>query len=107
MKVNFNNLRLRLLKTHDRLTKILNDAIVPQGQTITVDGPTGNIEHNMNGGVVLDVCDLEDVLNDLRTYIGGVAMVYQEGDPDFINVFEQHYPGEKVMGIFNPEPNEE
>lgn len=107
MKVNFNNLRLRTLKAHDRLVGILNGAIVPEDQMITVEQPDNAPSHFLHGGVVLDVNDIEEVLNDLRQYIGSIASVYQEGDPEFKDVFSEHYPEGKSMAIFNPEPDED
>lgn len=88
MKVNFNNLRLMALKAHDNLVATLN-------------------EHILEEGVHVDCDQIEDVLNDLRQYIGSIASVYQEGDPEFKDVFSEHYPEGKAMAIFNPEPDEE
>lgn len=90
MKVDFNNLRLRALKAHDRLVTTLNEHRTDSGYTIHVD------------------CDqIEDDLNDLRQYLGSIASTYQEGDPNFKDVFSEHYPGETAMKVFNPEEGEQ
>jgi hypothetical protein len=89
MKVDFNNLRLKALKAHDSLIRTLNEHILSEGYTVHVD------------------CDqIASDLEDLRQYIGGIAMVYEEGNDNFKNVFEDHYPEGKSMAVFNPEPDE-
>lgn len=88
MKVNFNNARRNACRAHDRLIKILN----------------AHISGGSINSVIVDCDDLEDVLNDLRMSIGTIASVYEEGNDDFKDVFQELYPEEDDhMAFFNPE----
>jgi hypothetical protein len=86
MKINFNNARRNACRTHDRLVKLLNASID-------------------DGQVIIDVDLLEDVMNDLRMYIGSIAGTSVDGNEDFKDVFEELYPAENNghMEFFNPE----
>lgn len=90
MKVDFNSLRIRALKAHDRLVETLNEHLTDSGDTVVVDAD-----------------QIESDLNDLRQYLGSIASVYEEGKPEFADVFSQHYPEGKGMAVFNPGPEEE
>lgn len=90
MKVDFNSLRIRALKAHDRLVETLNEHLTDSGATVVVDAD-----------------QIESDLNDLRELLCTLASTYEEGKPEFADVFSQHYPEGKGMAVFNPEPEED
>lgn len=98
MKVNFNNLRQQACFAYDKLCGKLNDGILKEDQHTWVDG-YGWLS---KGDVVVRADEIQEHLDDLRMLIGSIAMVYQEGDKDFADV----YPKDKSMAEFNPEPEE-
>ena len=68
MTVNFNNLRKQAVFSYDRLVKKLNQNIIDDyGDKV----------------VRIDPEDIQEDLDDLRRLIMSIALVYDEGNPDF------------------------
>lgn len=101
MKVNFNNLRVQACNAHDRLVARLNYHILKDVKDKSFVEGFGWIG---DGTIVIDAEQLEDIMNDLRMMVGSIAGIYEEGNEDFKNVYEEKYPNDKQMEIFNPEP---
>jgi len=89
MKIDFNNVRRKALKCHDRLVRTLNEHLTESGCT-----------------VVVDTDQIEDDMNELRDLIGSIAMTFVDGNPAIANVFEEVYPGVDGMVVFNPESHD-
>lgn len=70
MKVDFNNLRKQACYSYDRLCTKLN----------------GNITETDNNIVHLCTHDIQKDMDELRMYIGSIASVYIEDDPDFAEI---------------------
>lgn len=92
MKVNFNNLRKRACFAYDRLAIKLNDAIKEYES-----------EYSEGGKLIIDCDEIQREMDELKQLIGGIAMCYNEDDPDMKDVFEEIYPDDKVMVDFNPD----
>lgn len=75
MKVNFNNLRKQAVYSYDRLVDKLNNSISEDDWGRKV--------------VQIDPEDIQEDLDDLRRLILSIAMVYDEGNPDFKDVTEE------------------
>lgn len=102
MKVNFNNLRKQAIYSYDSLVEKLNAAIIKEDISGTwVDG-FGWVN---KGSVIIDAEDLQKNLDDLRSLIGSIAMVYEEGNEDFKDVYSEVFPEDKEerMQSFNDE----
>lgn len=84
MKVDFNNLRRLTLFSYEGLVKKLNEKIYP------------------NGVIEMDARDIQEEMDNLRQFIGSIAMTYEPDDENFKNVFEEQYPSPKRMSEFNP-----
>lgn len=111
--VNFNNLRLRALRTWERLIKELNSHIVKENP-VRVAGlqesthPWGQHSNlNIQGFLLIDADEIQDMMDTMRDTIGGIAMVYEGDRKDFVDVFAQEFPGdEDRMTEFNPKPED-
>lgn len=79
MKVDLNNLRKQLVFAHDRLVVKLNSL-------------------NVNGRIIIDAEDIQDIMTDLKALIATLAFSYIEGDPDFRELSEI-----ETLATFNPE----
>lgn len=92
MQVDFNNLRRQAVYACERLIDKLNGEI-------KVDEDTGRKR------IEIDADDIEEYVNELRDYIGSIAMCYDNENPEMRNVFEELFPEDKgrVMLVFNPE----
>lgn len=84
MTININNVRKQACLAYDRLINKLNTSIKEN-----------------DGQIVLDPDDIERDVNALRQYISAMAMTYFEGDDDFKDVFDELYPEDKCMAVFN------
>lgn len=102
MKVNFNNLRRQAVIAHNKLVMKLNEAKCPDKAVGDWIDDYGQLRENT---IIIEADELEDVMNDLRQMIGGVAMTYKEGDEDFKDIYAEMYPevSGKAMAIFYPE----
>jgi SepF-like predicted cell division protein (DUF552 family) len=96
MKVNFNNLRKKTCFAYDRLADKLNNAIKEYEK-----------EYSEKGTLMIDCDEIQKEMDDLKQFIGSIAMCYNENDPDMKDVFEEIYPGREVMVDFNPDDDEE
>ena len=88
MEVNFNNLRKKTCIAFDRLTRKLNSSI------------------NDNGDVEIPAEQIQAQMDELKQFIGSIAMCYNPNDPEMKDVFEEIYPGDKSMLDFNPDADE-
>jgi hypothetical protein len=109
MKVDFNNSRKQAMRYYDSLVSRLNYAVIKKDD---VYGRPNGATHdyvNLKGYVLIDSDEIREVLDDLRSVIGGIAMTYQQGEEDFKDVFSEVYPKEEDgMKIFyDPEIEEE
>ncbi len=105
MEVDFNNLRRKALHAYDSLVRKLNCRITDDDTTVAIDSDGRTVYKNWPV-LVVEMDYIQEELDDLRDYIGGIAMVYQKDDPKFANVFEEVYPKGKQMEMFNQEPEE-
>lgn len=104
MKVNFNNVRKQALYRYDELARKLNYAIIKDDDNYAK--PNGwDREININGYVLIDSEELDDVMNSLRMLLGTIASCYDEGNEEMIDIFSEVYPegSDKEMVCFNPE----
>jgi len=99
MNVNFNNLRKQACYAYDKLANRLNTHILKNTDSRDWIEEFGWVE---KGTIVINASDLDEIMNDLRSLIGTVAMVYEEGREDFAD----SYPKDKPMVEFNPEAEE-
>jgi hypothetical protein len=89
MEVNFNNLRRRACIAYDKLTAKLNERIV---DGLVIEMNTSHIQKEME---------------DLRMTIAWIAMCYEEGDPNMIDVWTDLYGEDDSMESFNANTEEE
>lgn len=75
MKVNFNNLRKQAVYSYDRLVDKLNNSISEDDWGRKV--------------VQIDPENIQEDLDDLRSLILSIAIVYEEGNPDFKDISEE------------------
>lgn len=75
MSVNFNNLRKQAVYSYDRLVDKLNESISEDDWGRKM--------------VQIDPEDIQEDLDDLRRLILSIAMVYEDGNPDFKDVSEE------------------
>jgi hypothetical protein len=102
MNVNFNNLRKQAVYAYDRLAEKLNRSKAgKESHGEYIDG-FGRIYETT---IILDCEDIQDEMDDLRSMIGSIAMVYREGEDEFKDVYSEIFPegGNKKMAEFNPE----
>lgn len=87
MSIDFNNVRRQAMVAYDKLCHNLNS-------------------ETRGGTVEIDVRDIQEHMDDLRTLIGAIAMTYEDGNNDFKDVYSERYPidSEKRMLEFNPQP---
>lgn len=105
MNVNFNNLRKQAIHACERLTQKLNDAIIKEdGQYAKPNNVYHDQQVNIKGYVLIDAEEIQKDMDSLRSMIGGVAMVYEEGNKDFADVYAEVFPDENSsMKSFNEE----
>lgn len=89
MKINFNNVRRQACFAYDGLVKELNNSKEHEGYLLV------NPER------------IEKRLNDLRMMIGSIAMTYEDGNPDFEDVYAKEYPEGKELATFEFESEED
>jgi len=77
MKVNFNNLRKQALFSYHRLTVKLNEAIESD---------------EVDGRIDIDPDDIQQEMDDLRSYLFSIALTYKEGNEGFKDVSEESEP---------------
>jgi hypothetical protein len=87
--VNFNNLRKQACLAYDRLCNKLNSS------------------KEYEGYMLVDPNDIQSEMDTLRQMISSIAMVHEEGNEDFKDVFEQEYPEPKIMESFEFKTEEE
>lgn len=83
MNVDFNNLRRQACIAYDKLCEKLNQSIDDDGM----------VSIGTNG--------IQDEMDELRQFIGIIAMVYEENDDEKINVYAELYPEGQKMLEFN------
>ena len=88
MEVNFNNIRKQACIAYDKLTAKLNANL--------------NDENN----IIIDARDIQENMDDLRMMICLIALCYEEGDPDKVDVYTQLYWDDGGMESFNPNTEE-
>jgi hypothetical protein len=93
MKVNFNNLRKQALYSYHRLATKLNEA---KEERIEDGYDDGKIE--------IDPDDIQKEMDELRSYLFGIACVYREGDEEFKDVSEEAEP---IAWFNNEEENDD
>lgn len=101
MKINLNNLRKQSLLRFDELTKILNYHIIQESGTEYAKPNGFDYSVDLKGFVVVDAEDIRKQMDDLRQLIGSVAMVYEEGVENFADVYEQAFPEDGQLTIFD------
>lgn len=101
MNVNFNNLRRQAVHRYNTLCNRLNQAKLKTDDNVFIEG-YGWLR---TGDIVIGCNEIQEMMDDLRMLIGSIAMVYEEGNKDFENVYDQMYPqeSEKQLSEFNPE----
>lgn len=97
MEVNFNNLRAQACYAYDRLCNRLNAAIRDKDDNVFFEG-YGWIR---KGEIIINPDHIQQDMESLRSLIGSIAMVFEEGREDFKDVYPQ-----QPMAIFNPEEDE-
>jgi len=91
MKINFNNVRVQAMYSYDRLTRKLNESIAESRKEYGDDV------------IRIDPDEIQSCMDDLRMQISAIASTYVEGDDDFKDMYEDKYPGDKSMEVFNEE----
>lgn len=96
MEVDFNNLRKQLAFSFDKVTKKLNEGILPEKA----------YNGNKYGNILVDTEDLQKSMEELRSCIISLLCCYEEGNPDCINVYDdvQNNGG---LAKFNDTENDE
>jgi len=94
MQVDFNNVRKQAIHAYECLVQKLNATI------------------DEDGGISIDASRIQRDMDDLRGYVGLIAMIHEESNPEFKDVFSEVFPEEKYgngpcMTLFNPEKEEE
>lgn len=79
MQINFNNVRRKAGRSYNRLVKFL-------------------LAKNNEGTITFLDHEIEDTMNDLRSSIGAIMCTYEEGDDDFIDVYND--PMLLIYGTF-------
>ena len=83
MKVDFNNLRKQSVYSLNRLIKTLNNSIYEVNGYIE----TKNDSITCDKAIVLDPEELSDKIEELSTYIGLIAACFEEGNPNYQDVY--------------------
>jgi hypothetical protein len=110
MKVNFNNLRKQAIYAYDSLTKKLNEAIIKEnGQYALPNSFMHDHATDIKGYILIDAEEIQKDMDKLRNMIGSIAMVYEEGNKEFADVYVEVFPDENNrMKTFNdPDDAEE
>lgn len=96
MEVDFNNLRKQLAFSFDKVTKKLNEGILPEKA----------YNGNKYGNILVDTEDLQKSMEELRSCIVSLLCCYEEGNPDCANVYDdvQNNGG---LARFNDTENDE
>ncbi len=101
MTVNFNNLRKQALYAYDSLAKKLNDSFLKEREYVYEEDENGK-ERNLSGDMLLDRDDIQKDMDNLRSLLGSIAMVYEPDDENFKDVYSEVYPNEDDrMILFN------
>lgn len=82
MKVDFNNMRCQAAYALDDLTKKLNAGILKNPESVLEEGKNGK-EIWKRGNVLVDSDDIQKHMDELRSLVMGIAMVYEPDDEDF------------------------
>lgn len=93
MNVDFNNLRKQACHAYDKLCDMLNASMVVN-ETTFVEG----YGWTSKGDIILNPDHIQEEMESLRSLIGSIAMVYEEGNEEFKEVYPEH-----PMAFFNPE----
>lgn len=107
MKVNFNNLRKQAIYACDALTDKLNSAIIRNEDEYAK--PNGyDYTQNLKGYVLVDAEYIQKQMDSLRQMVGAIAMVHEEDNEDFKDVYEEVFPTREEGGMkyFNNEVEE-
>ncbi len=107
MKVNFNNLRKQAMFAYDRLCDKLNYAIIKNNDQHAQ--PNGHdYSRNLKGYVLVDADEIQKDMDSLRQLIGSIAMVHEENNEDFKDIYSEVFPEEKDerLKCFNEEEDE-
>lgn len=102
MNVNFNNLRKQAIYAYDKLATRLNSSFPIRDDTKEYIDNHGWIDKDT---LIIEKEDLRDVMDNLRQLIGAIAMVYNEGQEDFKDVYSEVFPEDqnKRMVIYQDE----
>jgi hypothetical protein len=104
MQVDINNLRKQAAHSLHSVIQILNDGTMPEKAYSyqEIDGK----EKLFQGDLLISTDDLEKHIDHLRTCIWGILCTYEEGNPDFKDLYEEV---KETGGIaeFNPVNNKE
>lgn len=102
MTINFNNVRKQALYAYDDIAKMLLASIVKQDdQYAVVPGTLHGQTMNIKGFVLIDAEDLQKRMNDLRFTLSAIGMTYEEGNPDFKDVYGEIFPGDGMLTVFD------
>lgn len=78
MKVDFNNLRKQLAFSFDKVTKKLNEGILPDKA----------YNGEKQGNILVDTEDLQKSMDELRSCIVSLLCCYEKDNPDCVSVYE-------------------
>lgn len=106
MKVDFNNLRKKAIYACDALTDKLNNAILKHDEYAKPNSVYHDQQVNIKGYVLIDTEEIQNEMDELRDLIGAIGMVHEEGNKEFVNVFEEKY-AKGSMKSFNDEDSVE
>ena len=109
MNVNFNNIRKQAIYACERLTEKLNDAIIKEeGQYALPNSFLHDRQIDIKGYVLIDAEEIQKDMDGLRSMVGAIAMVYDENNKDFTDVYAEVFPKEDTrMKTFNDPDDEE
>ena len=107
MKVDFNNLRRQLVNSYEQLVDKLNNSIILENDQWAMPNDVSHgHDINIQGYVLIDANDIKTMLNDMRMLIASVAGCSVDDDEDFKDIYQEMFPGNKRMAIFNKEEEE-
>jgi hypothetical protein len=108
MNVDFNELRVRILRSYESLVHKLNAAISEDAhpEFMMVNYNPDQKEPRYSPHITIGVNDIKDDIEDLRRNIALIALCEDDENPEIRNVFSEVFPNNE-MTLFNPEKEEE
>ncbi len=105
MKVDFNNLRAQAAFALDDLTKELNNSIMPEMEYASHTMPNGRTK-NFQGNILLHADDIQKHMDELRSLVMNICMVFEPGDDNFKDMCDNIKENGGVCW-FNPQDDEQ